>query len=142
MPSALIEHGDSPDYDLIDETGIVMKSSTWKPERDLVQKKDSNDQTIFLSYRDPRLTLDFSGVAVPNGSGDLQGLAVVHPGTAQTLANWGTGASWHQFTFATGNKMVITSIQTSLTEEKEPEISGSATFWPGIANADLDGATS
>lgn len=142
MPSDLIEHGASPSYDLINETGIVMKQWTWKPERDVVDKKDANDKVIFRSFRNPRLMADFSGRAVPNVSGALEGLAIIHPGTANTFANWASSDVWHGFTFASGNKMIVDSIQTAISEENDPEISGTCGFWPGIANSDLDDATS
>lgn len=137
MPvSATIDHGAKPSYDLIDETGMLVKSLEWKPMRDVTEKKNANQQVIYYSARNPRLEGSIKGPAVPASGGALEGLAIVHPGVATAIANFGTGKSVHGFAFASGNKVIIKDPTQSLSEEEEAQLDIPFVFLPGISTYD------
>lgn len=141
MPiTAHIDHGSRPAYDLIDETGILVKGLEWKPNRKYIERTDANEDVIYLSARAARLDGDIKGPAVPTSGGALEGLAAIHPGVATAIANFSTGKVVHGFTFATGAKVIVKDVTQSLSEEKEAELSIPVTFYPKLTN--LNSATS
>jgi hypothetical protein len=103
----IIEHGITPGYRHIDETGMLVTDCSWKPMRDEVAHKGSNRAVEYLRYEDPRLEGEIKGRPIRNPAGEAHGLANVHPGTAVDLANVADGRDIHGFVIDDDNVTVI-----------------------------------
>lgn len=133
MPvTAEIDHGAKPSYDLVDETGLMVKSVDFKPMRDYVERKNAAGQVIWLSGRNPRLEISIKGPAVPSSGGALEGLAAIHPGVATVIANFGTSDTIHGFVGPSTTKVIVKDPTQSLSDEEEAQIEVPCVFMPGI----------
>lgn len=133
MIQPIIEHGVKPNYDLVDETGVMVKSVSFKGERDWVERKGSSRMISYIRGENPRLLIDISGSMIPSPSGNAQGLAAAHPGAAVTLANFTGAAVRHGFSATDNRRIVLKDAGTELTDEEEPQVTLACQLYPGIA---------
>lgn len=134
MPiTAQIDHGAKPGYDAIDETGMLVDELVWTPTRQVTERKNAREQTIWYSTRDPRLEGSIKGPAVPDSGGALVGLAIVHPGTAVAIANFADGDSVHGFTASSGTKVIVKDPTRTMSREEEAQLDIPFVFLPGIS---------
>jgi hypothetical protein len=133
MPvDAIIEHGVKPGYDLVDETGLLVKSLEITPTREKIQRKGNNRKVSYVRYENPLLNLAFSGAILPDGAGAAVGFANQHPGTTITaLANY-TG-DIHGFSPADGKIIYEDPVRSLSDGDEEPQVSFTAVQYPGIA---------
>ena len=133
MPiTAQIDQGSLPSYDLVDETGILVKSLEWKATRKYVERTNADEEVIWHSARSPRLEGTIKGPAVPAAGGALEGLAAIHPGVATTIANFASGKTIHGFAWVSGTKVIVKDVTQSLSDEKEAEFDIPVVFLPKI----------
>lgn len=135
MPvAAIIEHGTKPDFDLVDETGIMVKKVSFKPQRDFVERKNSDRWISYVRGENPRMDINISGTLVPDGSGEAQGLGDEHPGNGVAIANFTGTASVHGYDAADDAVIVMKDATRDLSEEEEPQVDVNLTLYPGITS--------
>lgn len=135
MPiAAIIEHGVKPNYDVLDETGVLVKSLSIKPTRESVERKGGQRLVVYVREENPMMTLDFKGSIIADSNGAAVGFANQHPGTTVTsLANF-TG-DIHGFNPSDGKIIYKDPVRDLSDGEEEPQISFTAKQYPGIAAA-------
>lgn len=78
---AILQYGNLPSTNLVDEVGMSMKSMSVKPMRTKKLYKGAKNQTFAARYTDPVITFSFTGVRAAPSSGNL---GFFHPGTQVT----------------------------------------------------------
>lgn len=135
MPvTAIIEHGIKPGYDVVDETGFLVTKSSIKGKRDKVEKKNPETRMVtYVRLENPMLTIQLDGKPIPAPNGALQGLGLLHPGNAATLANWSGTDAAHGFAAADNKLVLFEDFTLDASDEEEPTDSLNFTIYPGIA---------
>lgn len=131
---AIIEHGVKPGYDQVDETGLLVLKTSFKGKRDFVEKK--NPQYRWVSYvrgENPMLEITINGKPIPSAEGALEGICVLHPGNAATLANFSGTDSIHGFAAADNKLILFKDFTLDTTDEEEPTDDLNFAVYPGIA---------
>lgn len=130
----IIEHGAEPNA-LVDETGLNVRKSQMKGERDQVmKKKGATRQTVYVRGENPRLTGSVGGEPIRTSGGALQGLALVHPSTAVSLLNLPNGATVFGFEFTSTTKVIVNDPTVDRDDTKEDDFNIPFTFWPALAS--------
>jgi hypothetical protein len=129
----ILTYGISNDFDPVDETGILVKSVSYSPERDEVMRKGSNRARGYLRYEDPRLGISVSGEMIPDVNGAAQGLANAHPGSSVDLANAADGVDIHGFDIDADNLTVVGNPTRELSDSEAATVTIPATSCPFIA---------
>lgn len=142
MPTAIIEHGALPDYNIVDETGLRVESIDWKPQRARTERTKYDGKIIYVKATSAKMDIDIKGKPIPSGGGALEGLANTHPGVAVAVANFAATDNVHGFVAPTGAKVIVGDPTRNQTLEAEAEITIPCTFYPDIAVADMSSATS
>jgi len=134
MPVApIIEHGISPGYRHVDETGMLVTDCSWKPMRDQVTHKGSNRAVEYERWEDPRLEGEIKGRPARNPAGEAHGLGNVHPGTAYDLANVADGRDIHGFDIDDDNVTIIGNVTRDSTDGDGVSLTIPFTYRPFIA---------
>jgi hypothetical protein len=134
MPVApIITYGVANDFDPVDETGILVKSVSYTPERNETMRMGANRARAFLRYDDPRLGISISGELIPTAEGAAQGLANAHPGSSVDLANAADGTNIHGFDIDEDNLTVVGNPTRELSDTEAATVTIPATFCPFIA---------
>lgn len=137
----MIEHGAEPTGALLDETGLNVNKLSLNGKRDYTRRKDGETKAVvYMRGENPRLEGSLSGEPIRNGSGALQGLALVSPGTANALLNLPNGVTVHGFAFTSTTKVIVLDVSTEKSDEEEDKITVPFEFWPSITT--YDSATS
>lgn len=137
MPlAAIIEHGTKPGYDLVDETGLLVNSVSFKPKREYVERKNSGARAVtYVRAENPTMDISIGGVPIPTVAGALQGVCVTHPGNAQALANFTGTDTVHGFANADGGLMLFKDPTLDLTDSEEPKSQIELTLYPFVVVA-------
>src|SRR5687768_7793178 len=118
MPvQAIIEHGARPDYDVTDETGVLVNKLSIKPTREYVERKNSDRMVAYVRAENPKISFEFNGIMV----GDTAtGFADQHPGTSvSALANF--AGPIHGFAPEDG-KIIYKDPSRELSDTDEPQV--------------------
>ena len=131
---AIIEHGVKPGYDQVDESGLIVFKTSFKGKRDKVEKKNpSSRQVTYVRGENPMMTINVNGKPIPGSDQALQGVCVLNPGVAVSLANW-TGTDAVGGFAAADNKLVYYDDFTlDTSDEEEPTFDMNFTVYNGIA---------
>lgn len=130
--TALLVQGTAPANEVVDETGLKVSHVETEAKRTKIAKKDGGTrQTNYLRFEDPMLSGSIKGEPI-RANGALQGLALVHPGTAQVLANIPAAANLFGFTIPNANSVIIGDPKVSHSDTKEDEFTIPFEFWPAI----------
>lgn len=133
---ALVEHGTRPGYDQVDETGLLVKKTSFKGKREFIEKKmDGNRWASYVRGENPQLTLTVNGVPIPDAGGLLQGICLLHPGNAATILNYTGTDALHGFAAADNRLIVFNDFTFDTSDEEEPTDDMNFTIYQGIAAA-------
>lgn len=133
MPTATLEYGTPPSYDLVNETGLLIRRVTLTPERTTRRRQGQNRATVYLAYDDPTLGIELEGTIIPaTVGGAAEGLAQAHPGSAIELANCADNDAIHGFTIDEANLTVIESASRQLDETEAPSVTVGARYFPFV----------
>ncbi len=132
--TAIIEHGVRAGFDLVNESGYLITKSSIKGKRDKIEKKNPATRMVgYVRLDNPMLTIQLDGKPIAGADGALQGLGLLHPGNAATLANWtGTDAA-HGFAAADNVLILFEDFTLDASDSEEPTDSLNFTVYPGIA---------
>jgi len=126
-----IQHGLLPDIDFYDEPGILMQSLNISPSREKREFRGSDGCFKGLRYRNPLMTLRFSGFISSLAVLNPENLANKHPGTAiASLANY--AADRYGFT-PTDGVTVYEDPSADLSAEDDPQCQFTAVQYPFVA---------
>ena len=131
MPTiaAIIQYGEIGDVRVLDEPNLLVQSIAINPTREKGSWKGGNRATRALSYTDPLLTFQFTGIIV-----DIDGLCNQHPGTlVDSLENF-TG-NIYQYDPARGTT-VFEDPSRSLSVENPGETEFSVVHHPFVGETD------
>lgn len=139
MPvTPIIEYGLAPSFGLVNETGVLVKSVTFTPERDVVTRKGSNRAVNYERHEDPRLGISFTGEIIPATSGGAaEGLAQAHPGSSVDLANAADGDDIHGFDIDADNLTVVLNPTRELSDSEAPTVTIPAMYRPFVSGTAL-----
>ncbi len=137
MPvTAVITHGTLPSYAPSDETGLLVLDLTLEGKREYVKKKMAGTRaTTYVRAEDPVLTISITGNPIPSSGGALEGLAITHPGSVATLANFTGSDAYLGFALSEGGKIIAMDPSLSFPDGDAPTFTGTFEYMPFVAAA-------
>lgn len=130
----IYEYGLAPSFGLVNETGVLVRSVTFSPERDVVTRKGSNRADAYERHENPRLGISFEGEIIPATSGGAaEGLAQAHPGASVDLANAADGDNIHGFDIDGDNLTVVMNPTRTLSDSEAATVTIPAMYKPFIS---------
>jgi hypothetical protein len=137
MPiAAIIEHGAKPAYDLVDESGLLVNSVSFKPKREYVERKNAGNRAVsYVRAENPTMDISIGGVPIPGSGGVLAGICVSHPGNAVTIANFTGTDVIHGFANADGGLILFKDPTLDLSDSEEASSQIEITLYPFVATS-------
>lgn len=134
MPiAAVVSHGTLPSYSPVNETGLLVLDAEFEGQREYVRRKLAGTRvTTHIRAEDPVLNITLTGNPIPSSGGALEGLAIINPGAAATLANFTTGRAYLGFDLADGGKIIATDPNISFPDQGDPTFTGRFEYRPFV----------
>ncbi len=131
-----VEYGDLKEYDVVDETGLlVMKASFKGGYKKWVEKEGPTRLDEYMRGENPEMTFDISGRIIPDNGGHVQGVVAQQIGTPIALANFSGATNIHGFDASAGKLVLLKDATRELSDSEEPQCSLNGVVKPGIAAA-------
>jgi hypothetical protein len=132
-PAAIIEHGTSPNYELVNETGLLVTSVRFSPKREYVEKKSAGTRAVtYVRAENPTMDISIGGKPIPSAQGNLAGVCLTHPGNTTALANFTTSDVVHGFTYSATALLLYKDPTLDLSDTESPTTQIEATFYPFV----------